>query len=129
MTQENLDKYLQWIDQGESFSRIREDLINNEVNPDEIKSILQDIDHIAADRKLKKINTSQGIQWIIAGTILFALSLLLFVIGLFPTIFFASAGMASGMGMMLLGKKKKREGVNEIKLKSSNRKEEFKRRS
>jgi hypothetical protein len=128
MTQENLDKYLQWIDQGESFSKIREDLINNGINPDEIKSILQDIDHIAADRKLKKINTSQGIQWIIAGTILFALSLLLFVIGLFPMIFFASAGMASGMGMILLGKKKKREGVNEIKLKSSNRKEEFKRR-
>lgn len=129
MKAEAVDKYLQWIDDGESFSKIREDLINHGTNPDDVKSILQYLDHLAADRKLRKINSAQGIQWIIAGSILFVLSLLLFAVGMFPTMFFASTGMASGMGMIIWGKKRKREGVNGIKLKSSNRKEEFKRRT
>jgi hypothetical protein len=126
MSEEIFDKYLQWIDEGHSFSRIREDLAKNGINPDEIKSILQHLDHIATDRKIRKINSSQGTQWIIAGSILSIFSLILFAIAFLPTMFFASAGLASGMSMILWGKKKMNQGLN---FKSPNKKEEFKRRT
>jgi len=127
MNEKTFDKYLKWIDDGESFSRIREDLIENGVNPDEIKSVLQHLDHIATDRKIRKLNSSQGTQWVIAGSILTILSLLLFAIAFLPMMFFASAGLASGMSMIIWGKKKMNQGLN---FKSStNRKAEFKRRT
>jgi Na+/H+ antiporter NhaB len=81
MTKAQIDKYISWIDEGKSFAILREDLIKNGTAPEDVKIILQTLDEINSQEKLKQIDKRQGIQWIIAGTIISIISMAFFVKG------------------------------------------------
>jgi hypothetical protein len=81
MTKSQIDKYISWIDEGKSFAILREDLIKNGTPPEDVKIILQTLGEINSQEKLKQIDKRQGIQWIIAGTIISIISLAFFVKG------------------------------------------------
>jgi hypothetical protein len=80
----NLSKYIEWLENGVSFSVIREDLLTQGVPSEKIKALLEELDQQTWLHKQEKINKSQGWQRIIAGTILTISSLLLFMIGSLP---------------------------------------------
>lgn len=126
MTESDFEKYSIWIKEGKSFSEIREDLLNNGIAEYEIKSILKLIDEHISETELQKLNHNQSVQWIFAGTLLTILSIFLFFVGIFPMIFFAAAGFASGNGMIYWGIKL---GKGANRFQKITRKESFKRRT
>ena len=120
MTDSEIEKYSSWIAEGKSFSHIREDLLKNGIPEEEAKSIIRIIDNHVSTSQLRKINHNQGVQWITAGTLLTILSIMLFFIGLFPMMFFAATGFASGSGMIVWG-------INRFQ--KNNKRDSFKRRT
>jgi hypothetical protein len=83
MTKQEIDKYISWIEAGKSFAVLREDLIKNGTPPEDVKIILQTLDDINSREKINKINKGQGIQWIVAGTIILIMSMAFFIKGFF----------------------------------------------
>jgi hypothetical protein len=83
MTKVEIDKYISWIEAGKSFAFLREDLIRNGTPPEDVKVILQTLDDINSSEKLKQIDKKQGIQWIVAGSIILIMSIAFFVKGFF----------------------------------------------
>ncbi len=116
MKKEDLRKYISWIDAYKSFSVIREDLLKKGIPAESIKDILQAIDDFHSHEKLQKLNRKQGAQWIIAGAILSAVSLTLFVIGSIPFMILAYSSFGSSIAMIAFGFHKRNEKPNcEIK--------------
>jgi hypothetical protein len=108
MTKAEIDKYISWINAGKSFSLLREDLIRNGTPPEDVKIILQTLDDINSREKLHELNKKQCIQWIIAGTIVAIMSLIVFVAGFLPIAIMCYISFVSGLGTIFLGIKKYR---------------------
>jgi len=126
LKEEDLKKYISWIDEYKSFSVIREDLLKQGVPAESIKDILQAIDDFQSQKKLQKLNRTQGSQWIIAGIILGTVSLALFLSGSIPFMILSYSGFVSSVGMIVYGTRKRKE-IPIIEIKSY--RESFKERT
>lgn len=102
----DFQKYETWIEEGQPFALIRDDLEKKGLSPGEIKKIIREIDEHVVNAQLQKINKRAGRQGIVAGAILTIVSIALFFAGFLPFLFFAVTGFTSGIGLILWGKKK-----------------------
>jgi hypothetical protein len=79
LSQNDLDKYLNWIKEGRSFSEVREDLTKQGLSADEINRAILDIDeaaiqHASTDSLLLRLD------WTKIGLLTMALGVLCYVI-------------------------------------------------
>lgn len=106
MKEINIEKYTLWIREKKSFSLIKDDLISNGFTPDEAKEILTRIDEHVVVLQQSRLNKSQGTQLMVSGIILTCLSVIVFLLAPLPLTFLAYGGVVSGIGMIVLGRRK-----------------------
>lgn len=69
LDKKDLDKYLDWIKDGKSFSEIREDLSGQNFSSDEIREIIIQIDEAALQHAQHQANTVRSFNFKMMGWI------------------------------------------------------------
>jgi hypothetical protein len=102
----DIPKYIRWIEEKKSFDELRADLVHNGIPPEEVKHVLEYIDEFYSKSQLSQILNRQGLQLIVAGSILSVLSLFVFFNGFLPMVVVGAGGFTTGVGMIFAGKSK-----------------------
>ncbi len=112
LSEDQLNKYVQWTRDGRSFSEIRDDLKNQGYTEDVIKSYISEVDDAAIQRAFEGETGNRQLNFITVGVIIVIVGVIFLAVGLYAGRFYVGIAvtLSVGFGFIFAGLRLKRRG-------------------